>query len=145
MSVGFRHPGCNSFIKQMTVFMRANGLAAKAMDALSALGVTMNLKWSYGVLDWIAKAERSDICNALCQPDKSVVITHDNVDIMERVQEQRVDNKSRMVNSTSVVAYLVPHPSSDLQALRAQRLSGGQITAAEIMELELNLSRMIRN
>jgi hypothetical protein len=144
MSIAFRHDECSGFKKQLTVYLRAGGLPALSMDTLSALGISMNQKWSYDVLDQISDAERIHVHTELAKSTVSVVSSHDNVDIMQRVQEQRSDNKDLMTNGTSIVAYIVQEPSPDNRALQERRLQGGRLTCTEILELDYRASASIQ-
>jgi hypothetical protein len=144
MSIAHRRQECNSVKKLLTVCMRSHGLAAKGFDTLSTLGVTMSQQFSYDVVEQISKAEKMDVRAALRDPMRSVVTTHDNVDIYRRVFEQRKDNKSQLDNGTSAVAYICNEPSPSSAAFRARRAEGRRITGVEIQQLAVDAGSAIK-
>jgi hypothetical protein len=144
MSIAHRKQECSSVKKLLTVCMRSHGLAAKGFDTLSTLGVTMGQRFSYEVVDQISKAEKMDVRAALRDPMRSVVTTHDNVDIYRRVFEQRKDNKSQLDNGTSAVAYICNEPSPDLEAFRVRCAEGRCITGEDIQQLAFKAGPVIR-
>ncbi|KAI0744525.1 hypothetical protein C8Q76DRAFT_804787 [Earliella scabrosa] len=124
----------------LTVFLKAKGVSAKALDLLHMLGITMSHSWSVR-----AYAKISREAMELLQRIIVVLawwLAYDNVNFAFRVFSQRLDNQSHFDSGTTGSVFVKPNapqprPMSS-PALQEQRRKGRlePITVAEIIELE---------
>ncbi|KAI0054416.1 hypothetical protein BV25DRAFT_1922704 [Artomyces pyxidatus] len=127
--------------KLMTIYLKGVGLAAKGIDLLHAVGLSMSHKWSVRAFQVISK-------EAMKEAEKIVrtipfVFSHDNINIAFTAYSQREDNKTHFDSGTAGTLFSQPSaplPSTPLSnpGLQASREAGSKtpITAEEILDLQ---------
>ena len=128
----------NKIPKLLTVYFKSCGLATKAFDTLSALGITMSQKWSYAAIkDLSERVRRSLHENIQKYPWYG---THDNINLPFRVYEQRLDNQSHFDSGTAATILVLKDPAvirPDAQAFRQHiAATNTRITFKDILKLD---------
>ncbi|KAH9949025.1 hypothetical protein B0H21DRAFT_804739, partial [Amylocystis lapponica] len=133
--------------KLFAIYFKSCGLAAKAFDTLSALGICMSHKWMYRGINTISRAAKDALLADIHTLPWFGV--HDNLNIAFRVQEQRLSNQGHFDSGTAGTIIVIKDPSAafpDNRALQAQIATGGAnpITYHDVLELEAAASVRIR-
>ena len=128
----------NKIPKLLTVYFKSCGLAAKAFDTLSALGITMSQKWSYAAIkDLSERVRRSLHENIQKYPWYG---THDNINLPFRVHEQRLNNQSHFDSGTAATILFLKDPAvirPDAHAFRRHiAATNTRITFKDILKLD---------
>jgi len=137
-----RNQHANLFHKFLTLYLKACGLPAKAIDTLSSLGLTMSQKWAFEGIDTLAKHANEELRHQVHELKLLFFFSHDNINRQFRVFEQRIDRQTTFDSGTASTIYLVPG-SENMQlnnrALQEQRKIGrlNPITTRDIIKLSM--------
>ncbi|KAI0056259.1 hypothetical protein BV25DRAFT_1872872 [Artomyces pyxidatus] len=127
--------------KLMTVYLKGIGLAAKGLDLLHAVGLTMSHKWSVRAFEIISKEAMKEAAKIV--RTIPFVFSHDNINIAFTAYSQRENNKTHFDCGTA--GTLFSHPSAPLPTtplsnprFQACREAGSKtpITADKLLELQ---------
>lgn len=100
----------NLLQKFNSIYFKAEGTSARALDTLHLYGVTMCQKWVYGALEMISEKQNAKR-NELVQR-KPFVAGHDNVNFSIKVYQQRSDNTSHFDSGTAGTIYIIHDPDA---------------------------------
>jgi hypothetical protein len=125
--------------KLNTIYFKSCGLAAKALDTLHALGITMSQKWGYLGIEMLGKKAHDTLLDDIKK--YPWFGCHDNLNLGFRVYEQRLSNQSHFDSGTAATLVTITDPlcvPPDTHAIRQQRAIGAKdpITHLEILELD---------
>lgn len=137
-----RNHHANLFHKFLTVYLKACGLPAKAIDTMSSLGLTMSQKWAFDGIDTLAKHANAELKRQIHEQKLLFFFSHDNINRQFRVFEQRIDQQTTFESGTASTIYLVPGSENkvlDNRGLQEQRKIGraNPITARDIIKLSM--------
>ncbi|KAF9787416.1 hypothetical protein BJ322DRAFT_1107483 [Thelephora terrestris] len=137
-----RNHNANQFHKFLTVYLKACGLPAKALDTLSSLGLTMSQKWAFQGIDTLAEHANKELRRQIHDLKLLFLFSHDNINRQFRVFEQRVDRQTTFDSGTASTIYLIPGTENmrlDNRALQEQRKIGraNPITARDVVKLSM--------
>jgi hypothetical protein len=133
--------------KLMTIYFKCCGLAAKALDTLHSLGITMSQKWLYDGIEalsvWACSAMTQDLATY------SWFGLHDNVNIPFKVYEQRLDNQSHFDSSTAGTIIVIKDLACVAPNFAASRLKLAEgaknpVTFSDILKLNLKSSGRLK-
>ncbi|KAF9642100.1 hypothetical protein BDM02DRAFT_3069948, partial [Thelephora ganbajun] len=74
-----RNHHANRFHKFLTVYLKACGLPAKAIDTMSSLGLTMSQKWAFQGIDTPAKHANTELRRQIHELKLLFLFSHDNI------------------------------------------------------------------
>jgi hypothetical protein len=128
----------NKIPKLLTVYFKSCGLAAKAFDTLSALGITMSQKWAYAAIRDLSDSVRRTLHeNIQKYPWYG---THDNLNLPFRVYEQRLNNQSHFDSGTAATIIVLKDPAAirpDAHAYRQHKTAvNTRISFKDILKLD---------
>ena len=96
-----RNRRANAFQKFLSLYLKGCGLAARAFDTLSSLGVTTSQKWAFTGIDHIVQlAQWKD---SLDVRRRLFIVSRDNVNIPFRVYEPTVNQQNHFDSGCEVV------------------------------------------
>lgn len=133
-------------IEIWSIYLKSCGLAARAFDALHALGLTMSHKWAAEAYSKISKAAREETRLAISESPHFG--SHDNLNIPLRVFSQRLFNKNHFINASAATIWVLPReafdflPSNIRDLVQEQRREGAktQFALTEIYEPPVDLT-----
>ena len=135
--------------KLFTLHFKAAGTSARALDTLSALGVTMSQSWSYDGIDTIAIHTQDAMRDANTR--FAYALGHDNLNIPFNVQQQRNDPKHQKHFDNGTVGVNFVHTSPfavmpKFEDCKQKLIEGAQtpITPEEIFELDMEAEPRFR-
>lgn len=143
-----RSPQNAKLIKLISFYLMSCGLAAKAFDTLHAFGIAFSQKWAYNT---VAQVSAHALASMRRDIKRNVFhISHDNLNIAFRVQEQRKNNQSHFDSGTAATIYLVSDKSilrPNNSRLQETRRAGHQnpIMALDILDLNCKAAPQLRN
>ena len=120
-----RNRRANTFQKFLALYLKGCGLAARAFDTLSSLGVTTSQKWAFTGIGHIVESAQEEYVQDVRR--RQFLITHDNVNIPFRVYEPTVNQQSHFDSGTAATLYTFPQTEGivlDAAALQESRRSG---------------------
>lgn len=120
-----RNRRANIFQKFLSLYLKGCGLAARAFDTLSSLGVTTSQKWAFIGIDHMVRSAREEY--ALDVRRRLFILSHDNVNIPFRVYEPTVSRQNHFDSGTAATLYSFPQTEGltlDAAALRESRRLG---------------------
>jgi hypothetical protein len=120
-----RNRRANVFQKFLSLYLKGCGLAARAFDTLSSLGVTASQKWAFTGIDHIVQSAQQKY--ALDVRRRRFIVSHDNLNIPFRVYEPTVNRQSHFDSGTAATLYTFPQTEGltlDAAAFRESRRSG---------------------
>ena len=133
--------------KLLTIYFKSCGLAAKALDTLHSLCVTMSQKWSYNGIETLS--ERAHKAMAEDMAKHPWLGIHDNVNIAFKVYEQRLRNQSHFDSGTAGTIVVFKDPACiapDYSASRVKFIEGvsNPISFKDIVQLEVKASGRLK-
>lgn len=131
----------------MTIYFKSCGLAAKALDTLHILCVTMSQKWSYNGIQ--ALSERAHEAMAEDIAKHPWFGMHDNVNIAFKVYEQRLKSQSHFDSGTAGTIIIITDPACTAPSFAASRnkfIDGvnNPISFKDIIQLEAQSSGRLK-
>ena len=91
------------------MYLKSCGIAAKALDPLHALGITLSQRWSLnGILALSEAAHEDMVIDMKTHPWFGV---HDNLNIAFKVYEQRLDNQNHFDSGTARTIIVIKDPN----------------------------------
>ena len=133
--------------KLLTIYFKSCGLAAKALDTLHTLCISMSQKWSYNGIE--ALSERAHKAMAEDMAKHPWIGIHDNVNIAFKVYEQRLQNQSHFDSGTAGTIVIIKDPACvapDYSASRLKFIEGvnNPISFKDIAQLEAKASGRLK-
>jgi hypothetical protein len=107
--------------KLLMIYFKSCGLAAKALDTLHALGITMSQKWSYSGIEILSEQAHNALTQDLAAHHWFGI--HDNVNIPFQVYEQRLHNQSHFDSGTAGTIIVIKDPSCVYPSYADSRLA----------------------
>lgn len=137
----------NLLQKFNSMYFKAHGTSAKAMDTLNVYGVGMCQKWSYVGINTISKTQnikRNELIKT--KPWRG---GHDNLNISFKVYQPRIDNKAHFDSGTAGTIYIIHDPAAVMpspMAFREKWREGvkSPITPRDILRLDAEGAPRIR-
>ena len=120
-----RNRRANAFQKFLSLYLKRCGLAARAFDTLSSLGVTTSQKWAFTGIDHIVQSPQRKY--ALDVRRRLFIVSHDNVNIPFRVYEPTVNRQNHFDSGTAATLYTFPQTDGlalNATAFQESRRSG---------------------
>ncbi|KAI0371405.1 hypothetical protein BV20DRAFT_942425 [Pilatotrama ljubarskyi] len=136
-----RSRSLTAWTKPLTVFLKAKGTSAKALDLLHVLGITMSHSWSVRAYAGISASAMADLQKVI--HFLAWWLAYDNVNFAFRVFAQRLTNQSHFDSGTAGSVFVKPNAPAPAPissaALQEQRRVGrlNPITLADITALEV--------
>lgn len=132
-----------------SLYLHSCGLNARAYDTFAKLGICMSRGWLYGALEEMSIRRMKDFSKDF--KTHNTVLSYDNVNINQRIYEQRVSHcDKRGYSDGSVGLGIIIEDSSFLFPLRRDQFCEAQtrgledsLTASEILMLEVSNSATI--
>ncbi|TBU26765.1 hypothetical protein BD311DRAFT_779457 [Dichomitus squalens] len=144
-----RSRNLSAWTKPLTVFLKAKGTSAKALDLLHALGITMSHSWSVCAYSRISASAMDALRLAVHR--FRWWLAYDNVNFAFKVFSMRCKNQSHFDSGTTGSVFVKPFarqpPPLSGEALQAQRRIGrtNPITLLDITNLEIAAAPRIRS
>jgi hypothetical protein len=140
------HNRCK-FQKLLTVYFKSCGLRAKAFDMLNALGITMSQKWAYVGIKTLSQVAHDALLKDI--RDYPWFGVHDNINLVFKVCEQCLNNKSHFDSGMAGTIIVLKDPACvtpDAQSYRHQSAAGTQnpITYMDILKLEVKAAPRLK-
>ncbi|KAF9791033.1 hypothetical protein BJ322DRAFT_1000129 [Thelephora terrestris] len=101
-----RNRRANIFQKFLSLYLKGCGLATRAFDTLSSLGVTTSQKWAFTGIDHLVQSAQQKY--TLDVQTRLFILSHDNVNIPFRVYEPSATRQSHFDNGTATTLYTFP-------------------------------------
>lgn len=120
-----RNRRANGFQKFLALYLKGCGLAARAFDTLSSLGVTTSQKWAFAGIDHIVQSAQEKYVQDI--RERRFIISHDNLNIPFRVYEPTVNRQNHFDSGTAATLYTFPQTEGltlDAAAFQESRRSG---------------------
>ncbi|KAI0350254.1 hypothetical protein OH77DRAFT_1573825 [Trametes cingulata] len=134
-----------------SIFLKACGLSARAFDALHGLGITMSHKWTAEAFKAIAKTAKADTQLDVQRHHRSLLGSHDNLNIPERVFSQRSHNLGRFINASAATIWILPREaflpediSTTVKQARRAAEAAGPFGVEELFTGELDAAARMR-
>ncbi|KAI0756500.1 hypothetical protein C8Q80DRAFT_1278719 [Daedaleopsis nitida] len=146
---GLSRKHTDAWTKPLTVFLKAKGVSAKALDLLHVLGVSMSHSWSVRAYARISAHAMETV--RLLILVLLWWLAYDNVNFAFRVFSQRINNQSHFDSGTTGSIFVKPFapqaPPLRSDTLREQRIAGrlNPITLDEIVSLEVDAAPRIHS
>jgi hypothetical protein len=134
--------------KLLTVYFKSCGLAAKALDTLHSLCITMSQKWSYNGIQTLSDRARKSMAEDIRKYPWFGM--HDNVNIAFKVYEQRLSNQSHFDSGTAGTIIIIKDPACIAPSHAASRARfvdgvGNPVAFRDIIELESKASGHLKS
>ena len=132
----------------MTIYFKSCGLAAKALDTLHVLRISMSQKWSYDGIQKLSERAYNAMTEDIAEHPWFGI--HDNVNIAFKVYEQRLKNQSHFDSGTAGTIVILKDPACippDYTASRLKFLEGvkNPISFKDITQLEVVASGRLKS
>jgi hypothetical protein len=108
MAMFFRSPAHGKPIKLITVFLRGQHLSAKSFDVTHELGFTFSQKWVLRQMDSLSC--QADVMLLKDSAEYDMDANSDNINIANKVLEQRLDNQDRFDSGCLITVYIPKQP-----------------------------------
>ena len=135
------------FQKFLALYLKGCGLAARAFDTLSSLGVTTSQMWAFTGIGHIVQSAQEKYVQDIRK--RQFLVTHDNVNIPFRIYEPTVNQQSHFDSGMAATLYTFPQTEGltlDAAALRESRRSGraNPIDGATVLMLNSDANTRIK-
>ena len=142
-----RNRRANIFQKFLSLYLKGCGLAARAFDTLSSLGVTTSQKWAFAGIEHIMQSAQQKY--TLDVHRRLFIVSHDNVNIPFRVYEPSINRQSHFDSGTAATLYTFPQTEGqtlDAAAFQERRKSGRDqpIDGGEILTINSKANPRIK-
>ncbi|TBU62392.1 hypothetical protein BD310DRAFT_1036622 [Dichomitus squalens] len=144
-----RSRNLSAWTKPLTVFLKAKGTSAKALDLLHTFGITMSHSWSVRAYSRISTSAMEALRLAVHR--FRWWLAYDNVNFAFKVFSMCLQNRSHFDSGTTGSVFVKPFalqpPPLSGEALQAQRCIGrtNPITLSDIANLENNAAPRIHS
>ncbi|KAF7800317.1 hypothetical protein EIP86_011567 [Pleurotus ostreatoroseus] len=140
------HHRCK-YQKLMGIYFKACGTAARGIDTLSSLGMSMSQTWIYDGIKAISVAARDEMRDAISKYPWTG--GHDNINIRRKAYQQRLDNLSQFDSGTLATIFVHKAPDAVMPNNRAywDKFAIGSknpITPIDLFKLEQDASPRLR-